>query len=180
MGDNVALVPAWRVSLARQIAPFMNRLDELDASSFTPGQLAKLEALERELDAMLGTPVAKARLTLLLARLDVMAAGAVSEEEGLAHARLEVEVLLMPPFLPEFAIDGAVMAFLSGARGDGRWRPKPGELRQEAERLCEPLRRELHDIRRLQVRAKQPARALIGRERRAELVAMLRQAVHVN
>ena len=177
MPDNVHWFPAWRVSLAREIAPFLNRLDELDASSFTPGQLAKLEARERELDAMLETPVAKAKLARLLAKLDIMAAGNVSAEEGLAHARLEVEVLLKPPVLPEFAIDDVVMAFLSGARGDGRWRPKPGELRQEAQRLCEPLRKELHDIRRLQVRAKQPAKALIGRERRAELVAMLRRAV---
>src|ERR1700753_354404 len=93
MGDH-ALVPAWRMNLTREIAPYLNRLDEVDASSFTLGCLAKLWTRERELAMMLETPVAKATLTRLLARLDVMAAGAVSAEEGLAHARLEVEVLL--------------------------------------------------------------------------------------
>jgi hypothetical protein len=179
MGDN-SLVPAWRVSLAREIAPLLNRLDELDASSFTPGQLAKLEARERELDAMLGTPVAKATLARLLAKLDIMAAGAVSAEEGLAHARLEVAVLLKPPVIPEFAIDNAIMAFLSAEREDGRWRPRPGEVRQEAQRLCEPLRKELHDIRRCLAKAKQPAKERPGPERRADLAAMLRRAANVD
>jgi hypothetical protein len=100
----------------------------------------------------------------------------MSAGESMAYVRLEIQLL---QDLPERALALAVEACLKGERSDGRFRPMPGELRREAELLCEPLRKQHDQTSKLLAASRCPATKLVEREKREELAAMLRSVVKV-
>jgi hypothetical protein len=171
---NDVTAPCPPPGFERELAAFSSRLPDLDASSFATAQLARFEARSRALEDAL-RPAPRSRILALLAPLDAMIARRIDDSsEARALAQVEFEVLAD---LPAFALEGTVRAFVKGEKGDGHFRPMPGELRQEALRRCEPLRLERHRLEKVIEASRRPAKEKLSAERRSELAQMLRRAV---
>ena len=157
--------------LDRALRPLLGRPD-LTAADFSPALLAQIRSWDGEVDASL-RPAPKSRIIAILGQLGFMAMRRVDDEAAIAQAQLELRTLQN---LPEFALEAAVLAFVEGRKGDGHFRPMPGELLQEAERRCERLRLARHWLDKAIAASRRPANEKLSPERRAELAGMLRWA----
>jgi hypothetical protein len=158
--------------LERSLRSLLSRPD-LTAADFSPAMLAQIKGWDREVDDSL-RPAAKSRIISILGQLGFMAMRRVDDEAALAQAHLELRTLQK---LPEFALEEAVLAFVEGKRGDGHFRPMPGELLQEAERRCARLRLARHWLDKAIEASRRPAPQKPSTERRVELAQMLRRTV---
>lgn len=131
----------------------LKRLDEL-VLALAPCQAAKIPAILTQLDAM-------------------MAPGDAGDALTVAQAKLDLRDL---SGLPEFALRGAIEAFRRGAVGDGKFRPRAGEIRLEALTRAQPFARERWRLEALKLEALPEPGKPIDEERRRALAEAMRGA----
>lgn len=125
-----------------------NRLESRSLKFFIPAECApdaeQREYLERR-EAVLARLCARATaddIEIAIGHMSLALAFPASDTPLEADARLAVYSDALAGKVSVWALQAASRAFIDGSEGDGRWLPKPGELRIVADRLVTPLRAE--------------------------------------